>query len=109
MNGSSLLVAVMLFALSAASGAPCHAQGRNDGFQPMETTIEDIHTAFKSGLTARRLVQAYLDRIAAYDKQGPTINSIITLNDHASRTPIGSMRPIRLRVRLGHCTAFQSW
>jgi Amidase len=83
MNGSSLVVAVMLFALSAASRAPCHAQGRNDAFQPMETTIEDIHTAFKSGLTARRLVQAYLDRIAAYDKQGPTINSIITLNDHA--------------------------
>jgi amidase len=83
MNGSSRVVAVMLFALSAASGAPCHAQGRNDAFQPMETTIEDIHTAFKSGLTARRLVQAYLDRIAAYDKQGPTINSIITLNDHA--------------------------
>jgi len=83
MNGSSLVVAVMLFALLAASGAPCHAQGRNDAFQPMEATIEDIHTAFKSGLTARRLVQAYLDRIAAYDKQGPTINSIITLNDHA--------------------------
>jgi amidase len=83
MNGSSLVVAGMLFALSAASGALCHAQGRNDAFQPMETTIEDIHTAFKSGLTARRLVQAYLDRIAAYDKQGPTINSIITLNDHA--------------------------
>jgi amidase len=30
-----------------------------------------------------RLVQGYLDRIAAYDKRGPTINSIITLNDHA--------------------------
>ena len=83
MNGSSRVVAVMLFALSAASGTPCHAQGRNGAFQPMETTIEDIHIAFKSGLTARRLVQAYLDRIAAYDKQGPTINSIITLNDHA--------------------------
>src|SRR5580704_16101387 len=83
MNGSSRVVAVMLFALSAASGAPCHAQGRNDAFQPMETTIEDIHTAFKSGLTARRLVQSYLDRIAIYDKRGPNINSIITLNDNA--------------------------
>ena len=83
MNSPCLAIAVMLFALSAEGGAPCHAQGRNDGFGLMETTIEDIHTAFKSGYTARQLVQAYLDRIAAYDKQGPTINSIITLNDRA--------------------------
>jgi Asp-tRNA(Asn)/Glu-tRNA(Gln) amidotransferase A subunit family amidase len=49
----------------------------------METTIDDIHAAFRSGYTARQLVQAYLDRIAAYDKQGPTINSIITLKGRA--------------------------
>jgi Asp-tRNA(Asn)/Glu-tRNA(Gln) amidotransferase A subunit family amidase len=34
-------------------------------------------------LTVHQLVQAYLDRINAYDKRGPTINSIITLNPHA--------------------------
>src|SRR5262249_44075866 len=34
-------------------------------------------------LTARHLVQMYLDRIAAYDQTGPTINAIITLNTHA--------------------------
>jgi Asp-tRNA(Asn)/Glu-tRNA(Gln) amidotransferase A subunit family amidase len=83
MNSPRLIVASILLTLSAASGSPCDAQGRNNGFQIMETTIDDIHVAFKSGLTSRQLVQAYLDRIAAYDKQGPTINSIITLNDHA--------------------------
>jgi amidase len=71
--------------ISSVAVAPsCHAQARGETFQVVETTIDDIHAAFKSGrLTARQLVQAYLDRIAAYDKQGPTINSIITLNQHA--------------------------
>src|ERR1700732_1099564 len=53
-------------------------------FQIMETTLDDIHAAIKSGkLTAHQLVQGYLDRIDAYDKQGPQINSIITLNPRA--------------------------
>jgi Asp-tRNA(Asn)/Glu-tRNA(Gln) amidotransferase A subunit family amidase len=38
----------------------------------------------KSGkLTSHQLLQLYLDRIAAYDKRGPTINCIITLNPKA--------------------------
>src|SRR4029077_15719369 len=50
----------------------------------LEATIDDIHSAYKSGqLSARQLVQMYLDRIEAYDKKGPAINAIITLNDHA--------------------------
>jgi Asp-tRNA(Asn)/Glu-tRNA(Gln) amidotransferase A subunit family amidase len=50
----------------------------------MEATIEDIHAAYRSGrLTARQLVQAYLNRIEAYEKKGPAINSIITLNSKA--------------------------
>ena len=39
--------------------------------------------AYPGKLTAHRLVQGYLDRIAAYDKRGQNINSIITLSDHA--------------------------
>jgi amidase len=43
-----------------------------------------VHTAMKSGkLTSHQLVQLYLDRIKAYDKSGPTINCIITLNPKA--------------------------
>jgi Asp-tRNA(Asn)/Glu-tRNA(Gln) amidotransferase A subunit family amidase len=43
-----------------------------------------VHAAYKSGaLTAHGLVQAYLDRIDAYDKKGPTINCIITINPRA--------------------------
>ena len=53
-------------------------------FQIIEASIDDIQAAYKAGtLTAHQLVQAYLDRIDAYDKHGPKINSIITLNPHA--------------------------
>ena len=56
----------------------------NTSFNILEATIDDIHTAYKSGsLTCRQLVQTYLDRIDAFDKQGPNINAIITINDDA--------------------------
>ena len=53
-------------------------------FRLQEATIADIHAAFASGeLSARRLVELYLNRIDAYDRNGPQINSIITLNPRA--------------------------
>ena len=53
-------------------------------FNVVEATIADIHAAFEAGtLTARQLVETYLARIAAYDKQGPGINAVIALNDKA--------------------------
>ncbi len=53
-------------------------------FNILETTIDQVHAAYKSGeLTCRQLVQMYLDRIAAYDKNGPAINAIISLNPDA--------------------------
>ena len=53
-------------------------------FDVMETTVAQIHRGYESGtLTVRQLVQLYLDRIEAYDKNGPRINSVITLNAKA--------------------------
>ncbi len=53
-------------------------------FQVEEATIADIHQAMEEGrLTAEELVQSYLDRIEAYDKQGLYLNSIITVSEHA--------------------------
>jgi Asp-tRNA(Asn)/Glu-tRNA(Gln) amidotransferase A subunit family amidase len=82
---------VSAVAAAAAAVMVCagtgHAQNRKTmtpSFQIVETSIDDIHAAFRSGkLTAQQLVQGYLDRIAAYDKSGPNINSIITLNPRA--------------------------
>ena len=56
----------------------------NASFRILEATIDDIQSAYNSGqLTARQLVQRYLDRIEEYDQKGPTINAIITLNSEA--------------------------
>jgi amidase len=56
----------------------------NAPFNLIEATIDDIHAAYKSGqFTCRELVQMYLDRIEAFDKKGPSINAIITINNDA--------------------------
>src|SRR6185503_5095911 len=53
-------------------------------FNVVEATIDDIHKAYKDGsLTAHQLTQIYLDRIDAYDRHGPMINSVINLNPKA--------------------------
>jgi amidase len=48
-----------------------------------KATIPDIDAAFKNGLSSQKLVAAYLERIKAYDKQGPVINAVILLNPKA--------------------------
>ena len=53
-------------------------------FHLLESTVAEIQRAYKAGeLSAKQLVQLYLDRIQAYDREGPTINSIITINPEA--------------------------
>ena len=53
-------------------------------FDVREATIADIHAALRAKrLTCRALVEAYLKRIDAYDKQGPSINAIVVVNPNA--------------------------
>lgn len=51
-----------------------------------ETAIEEIQKAFQENrLTSLELVQAYLDRIEKFDKNGPKINSVLTINPDAQK------------------------
>jgi amidase len=53
-------------------------------FQIEETTIAQIQKALQTNkISSVELVQMYLDRINAYDKNGPKINSVLTLNPDA--------------------------
>ncbi len=53
-------------------------------FDVTETTIADVHAAMRAGaLTCRELVTAYLQRIAAYDRNGPALNALIVVNPAA--------------------------
>lgn len=57
------------------------ARGQSDTFDIEEATIDQIQTAMQAGkLTAKRLTQLYLDRIAIVDKK---INSVIEINADA--------------------------
>src|SRR5579864_8082085 len=62
--------------------SPCN--GQSQPFHLAEATIQSVQDSYKSGrLTAHQLVQLYLNRIGAYDKKGPGINAIITINPKA--------------------------
>jgi len=65
----------------------CCSSARATTFDLSTATIADINAAFDSGaLTSEKLTQLYLARIAAYDQQGPALNTIITLNAKALET-----------------------
>jgi len=54
------------------------------GIELMELSIADAHEAMLARtLTARQLTEAYLDRIEAYDRNGPHLNALILLNPRA--------------------------
>src|SRR5882757_184847 len=67
------LTGLLIFAVAAASPLD------------LETaSIADLQTAFANGsLSSEQVVRDYLARIDAYDKKGPTINTVITANAKA--------------------------
>ncbi len=78
-KGSELLISAFASAILFVASVGVAAD-----FDPYETSITEIHEAMAAGeVTARQLVEYYLARIEAYDKQGPAINSIITINPNA--------------------------
>jgi amidase len=81
MKRTALLVGSLLSLLFVC---PAGSLAQTKTFHLQEATIQDIQDAYKSRqLTSHQLVQLYLDRIAVYDKQGPGINAIITINPQA--------------------------
>lgn len=53
-------------------------------FDVVELGIAEIRMALTTGtITSEKLVEAYLSRIAAYDKAGPQLNALVVLNDEA--------------------------
>lgn len=66
---------VVFFAAATASAAT---------FDLSTATIADINAAMDAGaLSSEKLVGLYLKRIEAYDKKGPRLNAVITLNPNA--------------------------
>ena len=89
--------------LAAQQPAPVPAP-----FRVEESTIAQIHDAMKAGrLTCRALVDAYLRRIEAYDKNGPSLNALVGPMESGviqmrsnGRQVRGDVRQLGNRVRL---------
>ena len=82
----AIVVVAGLLALDARSAVAQlpRTEARPTGFHLLETTIDDVHAALRSGeLTCRELVGLYLKRIEAYDKHGPSLNAVQTVNSRA--------------------------
>src|SRR5438876_2747486 len=89
MRDSKLLTSLVLILTLAADAGRAAAQvpqtsANRAAFHLLEATIEDIHAAFQSRrITCRELVNLYLNRIQAYDKEGPRLNAVQTINPRA--------------------------
>ncbi len=103
---------------SAVIGSSVAGQSRNaaatqvTGFDVMEKSIEDLQRAMQAGeVTSRKLVESYLLRIDAYDRQGPALNAIAAVNprareiadsldaERAARGPRGPLHGIPVLVK----------
>ncbi|MDE2720884.1 amidase family protein [Candidatus Palauibacter polyketidifaciens] len=82
-----LIVWGLAFAWGASSAARLSAQTGEGGaaaFEVWEASIPELQAALESGAaTSVDLVDAYIARIAAYDRAGPTLNAIIRLHPGA--------------------------
>ena len=80
---TSRFVSIACTALLALSSVPAaFASGKT--FDLSTATLADINAAMDAGaLSSEKLVRLYLKRIEAFDKNGPKINAVITLNPKA--------------------------
>src|SRR3954470_6488321 len=79
-------IPILFVAALLSQAAPQTPAATPPPFRVEETTIDDIHAAMKAGrLTCRALVDAYLRRIDAYDKNGPALNAIVIVNPDAQK------------------------
>jgi Asp-tRNA(Asn)/Glu-tRNA(Gln) amidotransferase A subunit family amidase len=75
-------------------------------FNVHEASIAQIHAAIKAGrTTCRAIVDQYLRRIDAYDKQGPELNAIVVINREARAQADALDRQFKARGFAGplHC------
>lgn len=62
---------------------------RSESLDLNQANIAELNAAFEDGsLTSEALLKAYLERIGAYDKNGPTINAFIYVNPNAMEEAI---------------------
>jgi amidase len=79
-----MIRALTLLTAALVAGSPAAAR------RPVDldsATVADLNAAFKAGtLSSERLVQLSIARIEAYDRKGPNLRAVLTLNPKALET-----------------------
>ncbi len=80
-----LLACLFSILLPACNGDQKHEKAHEtDGLNLEEITIDELQAGYLAGdFTIRQVVQYYLDRIEAIDRNGPGLNSVICINPDA--------------------------
>src|SRR5215831_20804588 len=74
----------LVISVTSLIGLSAGLSAAENAFRLEETTIAEIHEAVAAGaVSSEKLVELYLARIAAYDRAGPRLNSIIYINPNA--------------------------
>ena len=77
-------MAMLLLMMAASRLTPDAQQRPAPAFELDEATISSLQDSMAAGrYTSRRLVDLYLERIAALDRTGPTLRAVIELNPDA--------------------------
>jgi amidase len=83
---TAVVIAALWTAVTVVAAQIGGASPEPPPFNVVEATIDDVQAAIRSReITCRRLVEGYLERIKSYDKAGPALNAVQTVNPHAVR------------------------
>jgi amidase len=83
---SMITLAAVWMLIDTSNEPEIHAQTIPSRFDVLEATVDDVHEALRAKrTTCRAIVELYLKRIEAYDKAGPRLNAVQTVNSHAIR------------------------
>jgi amidase len=89
----------MLFAMVTSLSATTMP---NNAFDPANASIVQLRAALDRGrVTSEQLVAFYLDRIERFDRKGPRINALISVNPHAREQARQSDADARKKLHRG--------
>jgi amidase len=83
-GGSSVLIARGVITAAGTASEPLAAAPAVDRFELDEATVADLQKRMETGQgSAHSIAEMYLDRIAALDRKGPALRSVLETNPRA--------------------------
>ncbi len=114
----AMFAALTIDTLTQRSSAVGSTRSSLPSIDVMEATVPELQDAMAGGrVTSRQLVDAYLARIDAYDRRGPRIGAMVTLNlrarevadaldrERAAKGPRGALHGIPIVLKDNYDTA----